>query len=97
MEKGKGSSDPLAVLKAFDRLEIGPVKVEEQRVTAPYRVIRGDEADTVELTYRFEEAVFAPGDPGSLNLGNMICAQVALNYGLFCDEIVFHGHFDRPE
>ncbi len=27
----------------------------------------------------------------------MIAAQVALNYGLFCDEIVFHGPFDHHD
>ncbi len=27
----------------------------------------------------------------------MIAAQVALNYGLFCDEIVFQGSFDRHD
>jgi creatinine amidohydrolase/Fe(II)-dependent formamide hydrolase-like protein len=60
-------------------------------------VTREGKTDTTELLYRFEEEVFTPGDPASLNLGSMLCAQAALNYGLFCDEIVFYGLFDKPD
>lgn len=81
----------------IDRLEVGPVRVEKQRLVAPYRVIRGDIDDRTELIYRFEEPVFDPEDPECTNLAGLIAAQVALNYGLFCAEIVFHGPFDRHD
>ncbi len=64
---------------------------------APYRVVRGETDDRTELIYRYEEPVFEPSDPDSANLAAMIAAQVALNYGLFCTEIVFHGPFDRHD
>ena len=50
-----------------------------------------------QLSYRYEEEVFDPQDPASLNLASMIAAQVALNYGLFCREILFRGHFDAAD
>ncbi|MEX1309997.1 MAG: creatininase family protein, partial [Candidatus Sulfomarinibacteraceae bacterium] len=45
----------------------------------------------------YDEDVFSPGDPASANLASMIAAQVALNYGLFCREMVFRGPFDRND
>ena len=32
----KSSDDPLSILKVFERLEIGPVKLEPKRLIAPY-------------------------------------------------------------
>ena len=58
---------------------------------------RGRHDEETELIYRYEEDVFDPDDPAALNLASMIAAQVALNYGLFCREIVFHGPFDRHD
>ncbi|MFH0946000.1 MAG: creatininase family protein [Planctomycetota bacterium] len=92
------TSDPLKVLRAFRRLEVGPVKVEPKRLTTPYQVTARDGAkEQFELVYRYEEEVFTPDEPASLNLAGMITAQVALNYGLFCDELVFRGPFDRQD
>ena len=83
----------LSRLVVIDRLEVGPVKVEGDRIAAPYRV--GD--DRFELAYKYEEPVLDPQDPEASNLASMILAQVALNYGLFCREIVFHGDFDEAD
>jgi creatinine amidohydrolase/Fe(II)-dependent formamide hydrolase-like protein len=47
-----------------------------------------------ELAYSYEEDVFDPADPVDQNLAHVVGAQLALNYGLFCEEIVFHGPFD---
>ena len=88
---------PLKSLLTIDRLEIGPVKVEPRRLTAPYRVTVGDTIEETELAYKWEEDVFDPASPASLNLASLTVAQVALNYGLFCREIVFHGAFDRHD
>jgi len=87
----------LSAFKTVDRLEVGPVVVEPRRLTAPYRVTIGNTSAETELVYRYEEAVFTPDDPSSINLASMIAAQVALNYGLFCSQLVFHGPFDRHD
>lgn len=96
-EVTKRGRDPLAPLGVIDRLEVGPVQVEARRLKTPYRVVHGDRKDSMELIYRYEEGVFHPGTPELRNLANVISAQVALNYGLFCDEIIFHDAFDRHD
>ena len=92
------SKDPheqLSSLKVFDRLEVGPVKLEKRRLTAPYRLFWDGKVEEFKLIYSYGEPVFRPEDSESRNLAGMIAAQAALNYGLFCDEIVFHGLFDE--
>jgi creatinine amidohydrolase/Fe(II)-dependent formamide hydrolase-like protein len=93
--EAKRAHDPLAVLSIFDRLEIGPVKLEPRRLMAPYRLFWNGREDRTELIYSYEEKVFDPSEPESQNLADMIAAQVAFNYGLFCRSIVFHGTFDE--
>jgi creatinine amidohydrolase/Fe(II)-dependent formamide hydrolase-like protein len=88
---------PLDALCVIDRMDVGPVRVERNRLLCPYRVTQKGRADAEELIYRFEEGVFAPGEAASLNLAGVMGAQVALNYGLFCKEIIFHGLFDRHD
>ena len=85
------------VLLVFDELRVGPVKLEANRLTAPYTLDTNGTRDTFELIYRFEEPVFDPEDAVSRNLAAMMAAQVALNYGLFCRRLVFHGLFDDPD
>ena len=95
-----GSEQPnhgLETLIVFDALEIGPVKLETRRLTAPYKLVIGDRVEQTELIYTYEEDVFEPRDLASQNLASMIAAQVALNYGLFCKEIIFHGCFDQTD
>jgi creatinine amidohydrolase/Fe(II)-dependent formamide hydrolase-like protein/7-cyano-7-deazaguanine synthase in queuosine biosynthesis len=87
--------DPLEVLGVIQRLEIGPPVIEKRRITTPYKLTRNGEQDTTELVYRFEEDLLIPGDRDFMNLASMISVQVALNYGLFCDEIIFNGVFDQ--
>jgi hypothetical protein len=97
-KKNKGArktgADPLDALGVIRRLEVGPVRLERNRVTASYTVHAVGGAHATELIYRYEEDVFDPHDPASRNLADMIAAQLALNYGLFCNEIVFHGLYD---
>jgi creatinine amidohydrolase/Fe(II)-dependent formamide hydrolase-like protein len=87
----------LRTLAVIDRLDVGPVKVERDRLTMPYKVTRGKESDTTELVYKFGEAVFDPDEQASHNLAAMVGAQVAINYGLFCKRMVFHGVFDESD
>ena len=86
--------DPLAALAVFDRLEVGPVKLEPRRLTAPYRLYWSGKEESTELIYSYEENVFDPAEPESQNLAAMIAAQAALNYGLFCNTLVFQGRYD---
>jgi hypothetical protein len=73
-----------------------PLTEPPQRVRVAARVpIR--QTSTTDLAYRFEEDVFVPGEPASLNLASMLAAQAALNYGLFAREIVFRGPFDEAD
>ena len=92
-----GKEDPLSVLQVIDKLTVGPVITKPNQLIAPYAVTHDGMTHEEKLSYRYEEEVFDPQDPASLNLASMIAAQVALNYGLFCKEIVFRGHFDAPD
>ncbi|KAA3660874.1 MAG: hypothetical protein DWQ10_05730 [Calditrichaeota bacterium] len=92
-----GGQAPLEILKVIKKLEIGPVKVERKRFIAPYKVVQNHQVFETELIYSYEENVFDPAEPASRHLANMIAAQVAMNYGLFCEEIVFHGEFGAAD
>jgi len=78
-------------------MEIGPVRLERHRLTAPYRILQNGKASSFNLIYHYRENVFNPDDSSSVNLANVIAAQVAMNYGLFCGEIVFRGLFDKVD
>lgn len=91
------SDDPLAVLAVIDRLEVGPAKVEPSRLTTPLRVTVGERVESCELVYKYEMPVFESLDSGTANLAALMGAQIALNYGLFCREMVFHGPLDAAD
>ena len=97
MEIAETGGNPLDVLAVIDRLEVAPAQVEPRRLVARYSVTRNGETHTNDLIYRFEEDVFTPGEPESLNLASMMSVQAAINYGLFCNEIVLQGRFDRHD
>lgn len=82
---------------AIDRLTVGCPKVEKNRITVEYKVTKKKDTETNELIYKWEEPVFEVDDLASLNLASVIGAQVALNYGLFCREILFEGIFDEAD
>ena len=92
---GSSQADILSILKVIDRLEIGPLRLEKRRFIAPYKVIQDGNEDTFNLEYSFEEPVFDPHELDSKNLASMIACQVAINYGLFCKEIIFNGYYDH--
>jgi creatinine amidohydrolase/Fe(II)-dependent formamide hydrolase-like protein len=89
--------DPLSTFLAIERMEVGPPIVEPRRIRVPYRVFQNGSIDETVLAYTYEEDVFDPADPESLNLASLIGSQVALNYGLFCKEISFRGFFDKKD
>ncbi|MEJ2025338.1 MAG: creatininase family protein, partial [Deltaproteobacteria bacterium] len=45
----------------------------------------------------YAEDVFRPHDARTINLASLIAAQIAVNYGLFCKEIVFDGLFKNGD
>ena len=83
----------LSKFRVGPKLEVGPTRVEKQRIVTAYKI----GSDVFELIYRWEEDVFEPGRKSDENLGSLIGSQVALNYGLFFDEIVFHGPFSKTD
>ena len=91
------NDNPLNSLAVIDRLEVGPVRLECNRLIAPYTVFRDEQEFTTDLLYRYEENVFDPNEAESRNLANMIAVQVAINYGLFCKTIVFSGELDSAD
>jgi len=91
------SVDGLGPLRVLRRIEVGPVQILPNRISATYKVVRGARSDALDLIYRWEEDVFDTSDRVCRNVGAMIAAQVALNYGLFSDEIVFHGPYDAAD
>lgn len=99
LETGAAASDEVTLkhLVLIDRLEVGPVNLSPERLTAPYRVFQNGLVSTFEFIYRFEDPVFDPAEPESQNLAAMMAAQPALNYGLFCKEIIFHGIYDNQD
>lgn len=91
------NSDPLDILRVIPLMEVEPVQLKPDRLSAIYRVTNGKNTDSFELIYKFEEPVFIPDDPDSINLASIIAAQVAINYGLFCHKIIFHGLYDKND
>lgn len=90
-------SKPLQDLLVIDRLDVAVTRLEPDRVSASYSVTVGGETRATEFTYRYNEPVFDPDDPGDQNLAAMMMAQPALNYGLFCREIALHGPLDKHD
>jgi creatinine amidohydrolase/Fe(II)-dependent formamide hydrolase-like protein/7-cyano-7-deazaguanine synthase in queuosine biosynthesis len=88
------AEDALQQFVVFDRLEVGPARLEPRRMVSTYRTWKGDKSEEIELSYSYEEDVFDAKESADHNLANMIAAQVAINYGLFCRKIEFHGQFD---
>jgi creatinine amidohydrolase/Fe(II)-dependent formamide hydrolase-like protein len=89
--------NPLSHFQVIDKLEVGPVQLQKNRLTACYNLFIAGKSHPLELAYKYEEEVFDPDDINARNLADMIAAQVALNYGLFCKTIVFNGIFDSQD
>ncbi|MFH1132154.1 MAG: creatininase family protein [Pseudomonadota bacterium] len=90
----KHKNNDLKHLQVIDTLEVGEVQIAPRRLTATYSVSSSNRREKMDITYSYEEDVFDPSDSTSKNLAGIIAAQVALNYGLFCKQIVFKGSFD---
>ncbi len=93
----KKEKDILQRLMVIDRFEIGPVRLEKRRLVCPYKVIQNGKTESYSLIYKYQEDVFTPNEYVSAHLADMIAAQVAMNYGLFCSEMVFIGLYDDAD
>jgi creatinine amidohydrolase/Fe(II)-dependent formamide hydrolase-like protein len=89
--------DALSALRVIDSLEIGPVRVEKKKLSCPYVVDQNGHRDKTDLIFSYDEEVFDPLQSSDQNLAAMVAAQVALNYGLFCDRIIFRGDYDESD
>jgi len=94
----KGETPTLNDFVVFKKLTVGPVEILSNKVTAHYIIENkiGEQKGN-SLTYKYNESVFDPTDPSSQNLASLMIAQVALNYGLFCEEIVFDGLYSNTD
>lgn len=84
-------------LVVIDELRVGPIRLEKSRLLAPYTVVANGQKHSKELIYSYGETVFDPADPADQNLASIIAAQLALNYGLFCERIVLDGRFTAAD
>ena len=81
----------------FKHLKVCDIEVESARAKATYELsLKTGGVVQNELIYSYSEKVF-DRSPSSLNLASMMLIQVALNYGLFCEEIIFDGLFDDTD
>ena len=81
----------------FQSLRIGDIVVEEKKVKATYSLtLQNGETLSNDLVYSYSEAVFEQ-DAESVNLASVMLSQVALNYGLFCREMIFDGLFEDTD
>ena len=87
--------EDFCVLKS---LRVDNIAVEPKRVHARYTTVRPDGSESsTELIYSYEFTVFDPQSPSDRNLASMMVTQVALNYGLFCEELILEGLFDETD
>ena len=88
----------LRSLVTFSSLKIHRIKVEPTRVRATYTLTKkSGEVAGKELIYSYDSSFFDPQSPEDLNLASMMLAQVALNYGPFCEQILFEGLYDETD
>ena len=80
------------------KLSVKNIRVEPKRVKADYCVERfSGQTDSYELVYSYEKPYFARNNAEDINLASMMLAQVALNYGLFCETIAFDGLYEKVD
>jgi creatinine amidohydrolase/Fe(II)-dependent formamide hydrolase-like protein/7-cyano-7-deazaguanine synthase in queuosine biosynthesis len=91
------TSQGIDSLKVFNRLKVGPVIIEPRRVKARYEITLADNKIVWnELMYSYRKSVFDTSAL-SINIASMMLGQVAINYGLFCEEIIFDGLYDDTD
>ncbi len=85
-------------LVVFKKLLVHKLTIEPKRVKATYTLIKEDGSEASnQLIYSYNSPYFEPKNAKDANLASMMVAQVALNYGLFFEEIVFDGLYDHAD
>ncbi|NHF58503.1 hypothetical protein FK220_004085 [Flavobacteriaceae bacterium TP-CH-4] len=85
-------------LVVFKTLKVHQLVVEPKRVKATYTIVKKDNSEVCsELIYSYNDRYFDPKNASDVNLASMMVAQVALNYGLFFETILFDGWFDETD
>lgn len=85
-------------LVVLQRLTIDQLRVQPRRVQARYQVTtKSGESHETEMTFSYDNPYFDPKNIADCNLAAMMVAQVAINYGLFFEEIVFDGPYDAAD
>ena len=91
----------MTMLKEFvviRKLSVGNIRIEPKRVMAQYNVEHLDgHTESYELIYSYDKSYFDPKRAADVNLVCMMLAQVALNYGLFCETMEFDGLYDKVD
>ena len=88
----------LQSFRLLKKLSVGNIHIESRKVKAEYCIEKENgEIFKNELIYSYEQAYFNKKDPEDVNLASMMLAQVAINYGLFFEEIEFDGLFDQTD
>lgn len=88
----------LADFVVLKRLHVGDIEINPKQVTATYTAenLEG-EVQSTKLIYTYQQAWFDKKQDADVNLASMMLAQVALNYGLFCQELVFDGLYSKVD
>ncbi|MCB0842473.1 MAG: hypothetical protein KDE26_04310 [Bacteroidetes bacterium] len=85
-------------LVVFKKLTVSQILIEPKRVKAIYTLQKNDQTEVSnELIYSYDNPYFDKKNPKDVNLASMMVAQVALNYGLFCEIIEFGGLYDEVD
>ncbi len=80
------------------KLSVTDISIEPKKVKAIYLVEKfSGETDFYEHSYTYEHPYFDKNSYDDVNLASMMLAQVAMNYGLFCEELVFDGLYDKAD
>ena len=88
----------LESFKVLRKLSVKNIQIASRRVKAAYCVENlAGEIASIDLIYSYKNAYFNKKNPADINLASMMLAQVALNYGLFCESIEFDGLFDKTD
>ncbi len=79
-------------------LTIHNLIVEPKRVKATYTVRKNDGTEnSTDLIFTYDYKWFDPRRKSDWNLASMMVSQVALNYGLFFDNIIFEGIYEAAD
>ena len=85
-------------LVVFPLLKVHNINVEPKRVKADYSIVKNDGSEEKnELIYSYDNTYFDSKNPNDVNLASMMVVQVAINYGLFFENIEFDGLFDQAD